>query len=260
MSRSVCAYRLGILGPEAHAGKARMNRPQCVMALGCSGRLVQQTLPGITSARSVTSRGRVGLATAAGVGRHRRQRAAPPLARSRPGSGGGNGSSRWGNENRLSPGGRSDEAKWLPDTETSFLHSVDLSSTPAHHRPPARAPPWQQALATKLGKLQYQYCEHVSGAERVVRRCGTLGPPANAARAPPCAVRPALPLHKTLLPGPGPAVNWRQDTWSDLQLFMILNMLVFAAGAWVEVRTHAVLKRLSASAALQLASSAFWSG
>ncbi|KAL4432522.1 hypothetical protein ABPG77_000459, partial [Micractinium sp. CCAP 211/92] len=104
----------------------------------------------------------------------------------RPGSGGSNGSSRWGNENRLSPGGRSDEAKWLPDTETSFLHSVDLSSTPAHHRPPARAPPWQQALATKLGKLQYQY------------------------------------------------FNWRQDTWSDLQLFMILNMLVFAAGAWVE--------------------------
>lgn len=29
--------------------------------------------------------------------------------------------------------------------------------------------------------------------------------------------------------------NWRQDTWSDLQLFMVLNTLVFLAGAWVEV-------------------------
>lgn len=28
--------------------------------------------------------------------------------------------------------------------------------------------------------------------------------------------------------------NWRQDTWSDLQLFMVLNLLVFMAGAWVE--------------------------
>lgn len=28
--------------------------------------------------------------------------------------------------------------------------------------------------------------------------------------------------------------NWRQDTWSDLQLFMVLNTLVFLAGAWVE--------------------------
>ena len=32
------------------------------------------------------------------------------------------------------------------------------------------------------------------------------------------------------------AVNWRQDTWSDLQLFMLLNASVFIAGAWVEVR------------------------
>ncbi|KAI7839331.1 hypothetical protein COHA_006922 [Chlorella ohadii] len=28
--------------------------------------------------------------------------------------------------------------------------------------------------------------------------------------------------------------NWRQDTWSDLQLFMLLNAFVFLAGAWVE--------------------------
>ncbi|PRW57972.1 SAD1 UNC-84 domain 1- isoform A [Chlorella sorokiniana] len=28
--------------------------------------------------------------------------------------------------------------------------------------------------------------------------------------------------------------NWRQDTWSDLQLFMLLNAAVFMAGAWVE--------------------------
>ena len=31
------------------------------------------------------------------------------------------------------------------------------------------------------------------------------------------------------------AVNWRQDTWSDLQLFVTLNLVVFLAGAWIEV-------------------------
>ena len=29
--------------------------------------------------------------------------------------------------------------------------------------------------------------------------------------------------------------NWRQDTWSDLQLFMMLNATVFLGGAIVEV-------------------------
>lgn len=148
-----------------------MNRPLGVAPLGRSGILMQQTLAGIAKMRS--SRGRDTLAAAAVIARQRRQRAAPPLARSRSGSGGSNGGSRWGNENRLAPGGRSEQSKWLPDTETSFLHSIDLSSTPERHRPPAPAPPWQQALATKLGKLQYQYCELTMGAARVPGRHGT---------------------------------------------------------------------------------------
>ena len=47
--------------------------------------------------------------------------------------------------------------------------------------------------------------------------------------------------HATNQPGCSPPFaepqyfNWRQDTWSDLQLFMLLNAIVFMAGAWVEV-------------------------
>lgn len=63
------------------------------------------------------------------------------------------------------------------------------------------------------------------------------------------ARRSALALRLALYPncchgrplcrGPAPAVNWRQDTWSDLQLFSILNVFVFAGIAWVEVSLHA---------------------
>ncbi|KAL4421226.1 hypothetical protein ABPG75_010517 [Micractinium tetrahymenae] len=85
---------------------------------------------------------------------------------------------------------------------TSAKDPLDLVANPqglaerSKARPPAPAPPWQQALATKLGKLQYQY------------------------------------------------FNWRQDTWSDLQLFMVLNVLIFLAGAWVE---GAVIRNMDAT-------------
>lgn len=35
--------------------------------------------------------------------------------------------------------------------------------------------------------------------------------------------------------------NWRQDTWSDLQLFVALNSLVLVTGAWLQVRQALVV-------------------
>lgn len=141
-----------------------MNRPWGAASLAASGFLVPHTPASIFLSRSAVRGSRA--AQRAAVRRRWRQRAPPPLARSRPGSRSSDGGGRWNNENRLAPGGRSEHSQWMPDTETSFLHSIDLSSTPQQNRPPAPAPPWQQALATKMGKLQYQYCELVVGAGR----------------------------------------------------------------------------------------------
>ena len=129
-----------------------------------------------TLARRVLQQPSAPLGTAA---RRRPRRALlPPAA-------GGNGEGKWGNANRLGPvGGEGSGEQWLPELDTTLLHSIDSGDGSAAGPPAAE---WQQALAEKAGQLQYQY------------------------------------------------FNWRQDTRSDLQLFIFLNSLVYLFGALVQV-------------------------
>ena len=110
-----------------------------------------------------------------------------------PAANGARGGGKWGNANRLSSTGEeSGGDRWLPEGDTTLLHSIDTSGG----SPPPPTAEWQQALAEKAGQLQYQY------------------------------------------------FNWRQDTRSDLQLFVFLNSLVYLFGALIQVHTAASWRRL----------------
>ena len=123
------------------------------------------------------------------------------------------------------------EKAWLVDSlQSSSLQSQD---TPPRPDSPAPAP----LLADRLGRLRYQYCELNSSPHLILQH----SIPCCRERDHSAAWGPAVPSLQDSMQcvpqraGPFPAVNWRQDTWSDMQLFVVINSAVFLAGAVVQV-------------------------
>lgn len=97
----------------------------------------------------------------------------------------------------------------------------------------APAPAWRRTLNSLGARLQYKYCECLfmccaALAVQCSMLCSVLG----------CVLRAmCMPAAQSLLAcrSSNCAVNWRQDTWSDLQLFALFNAAVFMVGACIEV-------------------------
>ena len=152
---------------------------------------------------------------------------------------------RWGNENRLSPGspggdgsggGPAVDPGLLLGSQGGLERTTDSFDGAA---PPPPEPAWHQTVSRWFGELQYKvglrarsvWC--ASAPFAVCRLPHSAAPPY---AAPPACFAACHNPARLFPPFAEPQYfNWRQDTWSDLQLFMLLNAIVFMAGAWVEV-------------------------
>ena len=159
---------------------------------------------------------------------HRRRVAAAPVR-----------AMRFGNSNRLSPGGRGPSPRLTTDEEewSSTQHSPEGTTAVSQVKEEreTRGRQWR-TLRRWSGELLYRYYNwrKVGWAGRggggAVGRGGTHygGPSSKVGMGAPLGGADRWCRARALCPP-----RLRQDTFSDLQLFLLINMGVFLAGAWL---------------------------